>query len=111
MPPTKSTAASPSCSIAAPPNPDPTLHTMPDVFTPLTPAALASGGAPSAVSSAGAFKPLPSPGAAAAATSASAAPGNCAAKPVITLQRKGNVVTSIRVQCSCGQVLDINCQY
>ena len=83
---------------------------MPDVFTPLTPAALTAGGAPSAISSAGAFKPLPSPaGAVAAATSA--APGNCAAKPVITLQRKGNVVTSIRVQCSCGQVLDINCQY
>jgi hypothetical protein len=86
---------------------------MPDVFTPLTPAALTAGGAPSAISSAGAFKPLPSPASATAAatTSATAAPGNCAAKPAITLQRKGNVVTSIRVQCSCGQVLDINCQY
>jgi hypothetical protein len=85
---------------------------MPDVFTPLTPAALTAGGAPSAISSAGAFKPLPpAASAAAVATSATAAPGNCAAKPAITLQRKGNVVTSIRVQCSCGQVLDINCQY
>ena len=88
---------------------------MPDVFTPLTPASLAPGGAPAAVSSAGSFKPLASPAgaaaAAAAATSANPATGNCAAKPTITLQRKGNVVTSIRVQCSCGQVLDINCQY
>jgi hypothetical protein len=87
---------------------------MPDVFTPLTPATLVSGGAPSAISSAGSFKPLPAPAsasAAAAATSANAAPGNCAAKPTVTLQRKGNVVTSIRVQCACGQVLDINCQY
>ncbi len=86
---------------------------MPDVFTPLTPASLAPGGAPAAVSSAGSFKPLASPASAsaAAATSANPAPGNCAAKPTITLQRKGNVVTSIRVQCSCGQVLDINCQY
>jgi hypothetical protein len=78
---------------------------MSDVFTPLTPATLASGGAPKAVSSAGTFKPLPSPG------NAPAAPGNCAAQPAVTLQRKGDVVTSIRVQCACGQVLDINCQY
>jgi hypothetical protein len=83
---------------------------MPDVFTPLTPASLASGGVPSVTTPAGSFKPLPSP-AGAAAASANAAPGNCAAKPTVTLERKGNVVTSIRVQCSCGQVLDINCQY
>jgi hypothetical protein len=80
---------------------------MPDVFTPLTPAALVSGGVPSVTSPAGSFKPLPPAGASA---SGAATPG-CAAKPTITLQRKGNVVTSIRVQCSCGQVLDINCQY
>jgi hypothetical protein len=63
---------------------------------------------------AGSFKPLPSAAsisAATPATAASAAVGNCAAKPAVTLQRKGNVVTSIRVQCACGQVLDINCQY
>jgi hypothetical protein len=77
---------------------------MSDVFTPLTPATLASG----AASPAGSFKPLPSPGSAPAAPAGS--PG-CAAKPTVTLQRKGSVVTSIRVQCSCGQVLDINCQY
>jgi hypothetical protein len=83
---------------------------MPDVFTPLTPASLAPGGA---ASLAGGFKPLPSPAVASAtaAVSTSAAVGNCAAKPAVTLQRKGNVVTSIRVQCACGQVLDINCQY
>ena len=81
---------------------------MSDVFTPLTPASLAPGGA---ASLAGSFKPLPSAASISAATPATAAPGNCAAKPAVTLQRKGNVVTSIRVQCSCGQVLDINCQY
>jgi hypothetical protein len=86
---------------------------MSDVFTPLTPASLASRGASSAASLAGSFKPLASPASASAAAvaSASAAPGNCAAKPTVTLQRKDNVVTSIRVQCACGQVLDINCQY
>jgi hypothetical protein len=81
---------------------------MSDVFTPLTPASLASGGA---ASLAGSFKPLPSPASISAANQATAAPGNCAAKPTVTLQRKDNVVTSIRVQCACGQVLDINCQY
>ena len=81
---------------------------MSDVFTPLTPASLASGGASSAASLAGSFKPLPSP---ASISAAPAAPGNCPAKPTVTLQRKDNVVTSIRVQCACGQVLDINCQY
>ena len=81
---------------------------MSDVFTPLTPATLASGGASSTASTPGGFKPLPSP---AVAGSISAAPGNCAVKPTVTVQRKGNVVTSIRVQCACGQVLDINCQY
>jgi D-serine deaminase-like pyridoxal phosphate-dependent protein len=81
---------------------------MPDVFTPLTPAAITSGGG-TTIASSSAFKPLPAPTAAAGATSA--APGACAAKPAITLQRKGNTVTSIRVQCGCGQVIDINCQY
>ncbi len=84
---------------------------MSDVFTPLTPASLASGGASSAASLAGSFKPLQSPASISAANPSTAAPGNCAAKPAVTLQRKGNVVTSIRVQCACGQVLDINCQY
>jgi hypothetical protein len=81
---------------------------MPDAFTPLTPGAISSGGGSSIASSAS-FKPLPAP--AAVSGAAPAAPGSCAAKPAITLQRKGNVVTSIRVQCGCGQVIDINCQY
>ena len=84
---------------------------MSDVFTPLTPASLASGGAFSAASLAGSFKPLPSPASISAANQATAAASGCAAKPTVTLQRKDNVVTSIRVQCACGQVLDINCQY
>jgi hypothetical protein len=86
---------------------------MSDSFTPLTPAAISAGGKPSASSPAGVFKPLPSPAAAAAVPGGAPATahGNCATKPVITLQRTGNVVTSIRVQCSCGQVIDINCQY
>jgi hypothetical protein len=81
---------------------------MPDIFTPLTPATITSGGG-SSISSSTAFKPLPAPAVASGGNPAT--PGACAAKPAITLQRKGNVVTSIRVQCGCGQVIDINCQY
>lgn len=82
---------------------------MPDVFTPLTPAAITSGGG-TTIASSSSFKPLPSP-TAATPGGTPAAPGACATKPAITLQRKGNVVTSIRVQCGCGQVIEINCQY
>jgi hypothetical protein len=38
--------------------------------------------------------------------------GNAAcAKPVITLQRSGDTVTTIRIECGCGQVIDLACQY
>jgi hypothetical protein len=33
------------------------------------------------------------------------------AKPIITLQREGDVVTSVRIQCGCGQIVDLNCVY
>lgn len=32
-------------------------------------------------------------------------------EPQVTLQRDGDRVTSIRVQCSCGQVIDLACVY
>ena len=38
------------------------------------------------------------------------APEACA-KPVVTLQRNGDIVTSIKVQCGCGQVIELNCVY
>jgi hypothetical protein len=39
------------------------------------------------------------------------ADSNCA-KPVVTLQRNpSGIVTSIRVQCGCGQVSELNCSY
>lgn len=36
--------------------------------------------------------------------------GACA-KPVVTLQRNGEVVSSIRIQCGCGEVIELNCVY
>jgi hypothetical protein len=32
-------------------------------------------------------------------------------KPVVTLQRNGEVVSGIRIQCGCGQVVDLACVY
>jgi len=47
---------------------------------------------------------------------ASPAPGAGAARnsqcePRVSLQREGDCVTGIRVQCSCGQVIDLACVY
>ena len=33
------------------------------------------------------------------------------AKPVVTLQRTGDKITSIRIECLCGQIIDLNCSY
>jgi hypothetical protein len=32
-------------------------------------------------------------------------------EPKITLERQGDVVTHIRVQCGCGQVIEVKCEY
>lgn len=32
-------------------------------------------------------------------------------KPTVTLKRTGDVVSGIRVQCGCGQVIDLVCVY
>jgi hypothetical protein len=34
-----------------------------------------------------------------------------AGKPVVTLQREGERVTGIRIECACGQVLELECSY
>lgn len=41
-------------------------------------------------------------------THASAGP---AAQPTVTLQKDGDRVTHIRVQCTCGQVVELECAY
>ena len=33
------------------------------------------------------------------------------AKPVVTLQRVGDKITSIRIECICGQIVDLACSY
>jgi hypothetical protein len=52
------------------------------------------------------FSPLQSP----TSAHAHAATGT-AGKPVVTLQREGERITSIRVECICGQVIELTCSY
>jgi hypothetical protein len=33
------------------------------------------------------------------------------AKPVVTLQRNGEIVSGIRIQCGCGEIIELNCIY
>lgn len=32
-------------------------------------------------------------------------------QPVVTLQREGELVTGIRIECACGQVIELACRY
>lgn len=32
-------------------------------------------------------------------------------KPVVTLQRDGERVTGIRIECACGQIIELACSY
>jgi hypothetical protein len=46
---------------------------------------------------------------AAVTASPAAVPNSC--EPRVSVQREGDRVMSIRIQCSCGQVLDLACVY
>ena len=52
------------------------------------------------------FSPLQPPASAHVHTAAGAA-----RKPVVTLQREGERITGIRVECACGQVIELACSY
>ncbi len=86
---------------------------MPDAFVPFAP--------PVPPVKDATFSPFQLPAQAAVSTqplSATAKPtlivhgtaDNCA-QPSITLQRSGDTVTAIRIQCRCGQVIELNCVY
>jgi hypothetical protein len=32
-------------------------------------------------------------------------------EPIITLQRNGDIVSAIRIECGCGRVFELNCLY
>ena len=50
------------------------------------------------------FQPLP--------TAARAEPtAKACGRPSVTLQRQGEVVSGIRIECGCGQVIELACAY
>ncbi len=83
---------------------------MPESFAPLVPA---PAGSREAAFTSIHFKELAS----GSAPSASTAPGaagsgpEASSKPVVTLQRNGEIISGIRIQCGCGQVVDLACVY
>ena len=50
-----------------------------------------------------------SPTPAAAAAACAHTPAQSPAKPTLTLQRDGDRVTHVRVECTCGQVFELEC--
>jgi hypothetical protein len=85
---------------------------MPDSFVPLAPlASLSKDNAFSAfqlkILSTGESKPAFPP----ANGHAPAVPGEPCDQPTVLLQRTGETVTSIRIQCTCGKVIELNCTY
>jgi hypothetical protein len=50
------------------------------------------------------FEPLPACGRA-------EPPAKPCGPPSVKLQRQGEVVSSIRIECSCGQVIELACAY
>ena len=40
-----------------------------------------------------------------------APPAKPCAPPAVTLQRQGDLVSSIRIECGCGQVIELACGY
>ena len=40
-----------------------------------------------------------------------AAASNVPKEPLVTLERDGDRITRIKIQCTCGQVVELNCTY
>lgn len=60
------------------------------------------------VESGPAFAPLQSGSIAHAHSPAQA---TASTKPVVTLEREGDRITTIRIECVCGQVIELACSY
>ena len=82
---------------------------MSDTFVPLV---AASSGDREATFASLNLKSFSSPGKSGESASlALPGPRATCAKPVVTLQRNGEIVTAIRIQCGCGDVIELNCVY
>jgi len=84
---------------------------MPNTFTPLVTAPVSAGDTamfllkvlPQAEAKA-VFEPLVAGG-------SQEEPAKSCAPPSVTLQRQGEVVSGIRIECGCGQVIELACVF
>jgi hypothetical protein len=79
---------------------------MPEAFVPLVSGNVKTPEAPFT-----SFNVKPVGAAKSAGLDAHPAKSEACAKPQVTLQRNGDIVTGIRVQCGCGQVIELSCVY
>jgi hypothetical protein len=90
-----------------------TAPAMPDQFVPLKPAAVVQPAPFSAFE----VKVMPQGAAVAAFQPLQTKPADqppvseSCTQPVITLQRDGDIVSRIRIQCGCGRIVDLDCSY
>jgi hypothetical protein len=91
-------------------------HTQTESFVPLTTAAPPSPGKrtefkATVMSQPGDVQKFQSIAAATIASTASATPRGANCEPRVNVQRDGNRVTGIQIQCSCGEVIELACLY
>lgn len=87
---------------------------MPEPFIPLLPGTLPPRTEAAAPSNAKTVPAAAAEGAFEVRVTASPDPSrspDICAKPSVTLQRQGELVTGIRIQCGCGRVIDLACIY
>ncbi len=83
---------------------------MSDVFVPLLPPKAKSRATDSAATGAEGVATPVAPATAGAST-VECGGSEAHGKPIVTLQRNGDVISGIRVQCGCGAVVDLACVY
>jgi len=86
---------------------------MPDSFVPLVAAPVSNGEAAlfqltvlpqGQAETKSVFEPLP-------ASLRAEPPAKACGRPSVTLQRQGELVSGIRIECGCGQVIELACAY
>jgi hypothetical protein len=91
-----------------------TTLTMPESFVPLVPAVAAARESSFTSLASQGLSPMahkPALDAVLGVPATSSPKLEVCAKPKISLQRNGDIVSSIRIQCGCGEVVELTCVY
>ncbi len=66
---------------------------------------------PAAESNFESLAPSAPPAGSAPAPAPAQAANPCLKPPVVTMQKQGDVVSGIKIECSCGQIIELACSY